>query len=295
MWWTDFLTYSSGVRRWAADLTPSSVERRYCSVSSLKSQSVNWVWSLRASPDRKDWTSWACAGHAQDAGGAVAAVHPLRLVVDLPDQVIDAVAVGLGRGLAQEPGVDDLGEERAAFVRVAPDHVHHLVVAGVAERLGEGAVGERRAEDERVQLPPHVIAVRRQVLLLDAAGDALELLEQLVHAGDDRVRERPGHVLLQLQAVAAGRGADAQLHLLQPQAQVGEEGLHVRDDDLVFLADLVKFLPFGEEFLEFFPSFPFCAIAGLKSRSIHEPSSRVASQTTIWAVVTRLRTTARPE
>ena len=50
----------------------------------------------------------------------------------------------LGRHLAEDENVQQLGEERSALEGIAHDHIHHLIVARVAQRLGINAVHERR-------------------------------------------------------------------------------------------------------------------------------------------------------
>src|SRR2546430_10721388 len=61
-------------------------------------------------------------------------------------EIVNAVAMGFGRRLLQKPVVDYFCKQSAAFERVAAKHVHHLVIAGVAERFGKRAVKERRTE-----------------------------------------------------------------------------------------------------------------------------------------------------
>ena len=56
------------------------------------------------------------------------------------DQVIEALAVRFGRRLPDEPKIDEFGEERTPFAGIPGNHVHHLIISSIAERLGKRAI-----------------------------------------------------------------------------------------------------------------------------------------------------------
>src|SRR5690349_15182792 len=47
----------------------------------------------------------------------------------------EPVPMSLSRQLLQKPRINDLRKQRRTLIRVARDHIYHLVVAGVAEGL----------------------------------------------------------------------------------------------------------------------------------------------------------------
>ena len=101
-----------------------------------------------------------------------------------------------------------------------------------------------------MQLPLDVVPVHRLQRGIQGAGDRFEPLEQLVDHRQHRLAEVGDDVAFEQGPVPAGRRTDAQLHLLHPAAQVGEQRLHVGHDDLEAGGDAMDLLPFLEELAE---------------------------------------------
>src|SRR5262249_32576920 len=91
------------------------------------------------------WPAWPAArGRCLDLAGEVTRPVPDRLP-----------GVAVEQGTAQRPA-----EECVAEAFVAVDHVHHVEVTRIAERLVEAARGHRREVDERTEAVMEVTAGR---------------------------------------------------------------------------------------------------------------------------------------
>ena len=114
------------------------------------------------------------AAKIEDFRAASAGVNPPGFFAQLVGEVFDPVAMGFGGGILEKADVDDLGEERGAFVRIAQDHIHHLVITGIPERLVIGAIDKGRTEDQRVKKAFGKGAVDRTQLFIDFFADVVE-------------------------------------------------------------------------------------------------------------------------
>src|SRR3974377_392021 len=94
-----------------------------------------------------------------------------------------------GRRLRKEPRVENLREQRPAFEWITQNHVHHFVVAWIAERLVKSPLGERSAENHSMTLPAREHAVRRFVLWLDFRSHRLKPVKKPVQPGDNGLRQ----------------------------------------------------------------------------------------------------------
>src|SRR5207248_674097 len=90
------------------------------------------------------------AAEARDANDAAGWTGGER-GADQPAEVGDAILVRLGGRLARETHVERLPEQALALGRRAVQHVHHFVIAGVAERLFQRAPHERRLLEQRIE------------------------------------------------------------------------------------------------------------------------------------------------
>ncbi len=119
--------------------------------------------------------------------------------------------------------MDALGEERLAHVFVAVDEVHHLVVAGVAERLLVDALAQRRLVDDAGEAAPEVVEGGLQLDVVHAlevsAEDRIGGVEELPELLRDRVGDAvlEGLVLeARAQALRGRERIDARFDPLDP-------------------------------------------------------------------------------
>ena len=103
--------------------------------------------------------------------------------------------------LVEQIGVDELGKERTAFVTIADDHIHHLIITGVAEGLGVGTVNERGAKQVRMKLALAEGAVGRLQIRLNLGADRLKALEHMAQRRGDRSAQVFRDLAFQLYAV----------------------------------------------------------------------------------------------
>src|SRR5688572_10544649 len=89
-----------------------------------------------------------------------------------------------GRRLLDKPAIQHLSKKRSTLVWVAQDHVDHLVITCITERLLHDAESERRAQHERMNQPLDVRLVPRPILFSDGSSDQLESFEQRIEAGE---------------------------------------------------------------------------------------------------------------
>src|SRR5262249_32715305 len=83
-------------------------------------------------------------------------------------------------GLLRRVDVEGSTEERLSLRVVPVQHVHHLVVAGVAQRLLGGAAAERRGGEEGADLAAAEGAPSRQLAFRHAAHEVRELRARAV-------------------------------------------------------------------------------------------------------------------
>ena len=186
----------------------------------------------------------------------------------------------------QKGVVQDLGEERTTFVGITHHHVHHFVVPGVAQRLVEDPIGERRTQNQRVDLPPDIELVGG----FPAFGHLRDRAFEALHHRPDFFKyaffQLRNDFPLQGRAVHGVGCADAKIDLLQPALHSDEQVLHVRNRKLERGVNLVRPLPVLDEGVELvgkgFPPFPIgkeidvqpgiaqCRLADQENSCVHE-------------------------
>src|SRR5262245_44404024 len=149
------------------------------------------------------------APEVENLGVSPAARQSSTLLAEKPSQVIDAITMGFRGALAQEPGIDNLGKDRASFQGISEDHVDHFIVPSVPQRFVVGPVGEGRTEKLGVELPLGVGSVKRQQVNRDLAGNIFKFLEEGVDGGQNGRRQLVNNLKLESPAFARGGGANA--------------------------------------------------------------------------------------
>ena len=110
------------------------------------------------------------AAQVEDADGPLLGADAHGFFDQPAGQQLDAIAVRFGRRLGDKPDVEQFGVERTALLRIAQDHVHHLVVPGIPQRLGERPPGERGAQHQRMKLLLQEAMMRRRQIGRRARG-----------------------------------------------------------------------------------------------------------------------------
>ena len=166
-------------------------------------------------------------------------------------KILDAIAMRLRGRLGQEPKVDELGKQGIAFARVADNHVDHFIIAGVAKWFLEGAEKERRGQQQRMELALDVGPMRRLQVGIDPPTGLFKPFKLCLQHRQDGLLQFAYDAVFNFLPPVSGLRHDPQLHLLQPEPEVRQQGLHVGHNQLEFGQDLVIFLPVAHKLVEF--------------------------------------------
>ena len=158
--------------------------------------------------------------------------------------------MGHHRRRAQEKRVEHFGVHRVPLLRIAHHHAHHLVVAGVTERLLKSAVHERCAQHERMKLPFDISLVRGPQVRRDPAARLFKTLEHPPQGRQQRLAQIQDCLAFRCGAFAFGPRPQAHLHLLHPAAQIEQEHLQVGHGDLELGQNFEGLLRARHEFLK---------------------------------------------
>ena len=185
--------------------------------------------------------------------------------------------------LFEKPKIDDLGEERITF-GLAHHHVHHFVIAGVTERFLKSAISKRRAKDDRMQLAFVKNSGERDAFSFDSSGKIFQPFEQASMVGTTCCPT--SNKIFRSRSTRSCDGVDLHFHLIQPQAQIHQERLHVGNDDFEFRPHLIHLLPLPQKIAEAVRSIR--AVERRKMARSNPASSKVASQIIVVPVLTML-------
>src|ERR1700677_5077771 len=153
----------------------------------------------------------------------------------------DAITNGPGRPLADQQKMDQFFKKRTAFRLVAINHVHHLVIAGIAVGLVKRAMAERRTQKDFLPVLTDKILVGHARFRREGIEDFFKTFVLAVKSINDPWRDDIQNGVLLFLPVALG--FEAKLEAFKPVPYTGQVGLDVSNQHFELRRNAIVVLP----------------------------------------------------